>query len=278
MSYKTIATILQSTEDTKRVLDFTIPLSQLWGAHIIAIHAEAIPVAYSAAVGFPDVGLIETASEAAEERTKDVEGLCTARMKDAGQPFDWHSLRSFSGDSAYTGASIARSADLVVVAQRDPKWASEDAPSIEGVLYEAGRPVLVVPHSGALTNTFGRILISWNGSREAARAAFDALPLIVDAESTEIFMVDPSDDDDFVSSSGSALAAALSRHGAEVVVASEASNRRHVDEVIRDRATAIGADLLVLGAHSHSWVRELLFGGVTQNILKSCPITALLSR
>ncbi len=278
MSYKTIAAILQSREDTKRVLDCAIPLAQAWGAHIIGIHAEAIPVAYSAAVGFPDVGLIETASEAAEQRTKEVQDLCTHRMQTAGQTFDWHSLRSFSGDSAYTGASIARSADLVVVAQRNPEWASEDAPNIEGVLYEAGRPVLVVPHSGALTKTFGRILISWNGSREAARAAFDALPLIVESEAVEIFMIDPSEDDDFVSASASALAAALSRHGAEVVVASEASKGRHVDEVIRDRATAIGADLLVLGAHSHSWIRELLFGGVTQHILKTCPIAALLSR
>ena len=47
-------------------------------------------------------------------------------------------------------------------------------------------------------------------------------------------------------------------------MATEESNGRHVDEVIRDRATAIGADLLVLGAYSHSWLRELLFGGVTR--------------
>jgi nucleotide-binding universal stress UspA family protein len=278
MSYKTIAAILQSKEDTRRVLDCAIPLAQTWSAHIVCIHAEAIPVAYSAAVGFPDVGLIETASEAADQRTRDIEALCGERLASCAQTHEWHSLRSFSGDSAYTGASIARTADLVVVAQRDPSWASEDAPNIEGVLYEAGRPVLVVPHAGALTNNFGRIIISWNGSREAARAAFDALPLIAEAEATEIFMVDPADDDEFVTASASALAAALSRHGAEVTVATEDSNGRHVDEVIRDRAIAIGADLLVLGAYSHSWLRELLFGGVTQNILKSSPIAALLSR
>jgi nucleotide-binding universal stress UspA family protein len=278
MSYKTIAAILQSKDDTKRVLDCALPLAQAWGAHIVCIHAEAIPVAYSAAVGFPDVGLIETASEAADFRTKDIEAICAERLAATGQTHEWHSLRSFSGDSAYTGASIARTADLVVVAQRDPSWASEDAPSIEGVLYEAGRPVLVVPHAGALSNTFGRILISWNGSREAARAAFDALPLIAEAETTEIFMVDPQNADEFVTASASALAASLSRHGAEVTVVTEESKGRHVDEVIRDRAIAIGADLLVLGAYSHSWLRELLFGGVTQHILKSTPVTALLSR
>ncbi|MDQ6433069.1 universal stress protein [Mesorhizobium sp. LHD-90] len=278
MSYKTIAVILQSREDTQRVLECAVPLAQAWGAHIVAVHAEPIPVAYSAAVGFPDVAVIETATEAAEERTKEVEAFFTHHVKAAGVSFDWHSLRSFSGDSAYTGATVARSADLVVAAQRNPDWASDDAPSIEGVLYESGRPVLVVPHSGALTASFSRILVSWNGSREAARAVFDALPLIVEAEATEIFVIDPPEDDDVISAGASALAAALSRHGAEVTVATEASAGRSVDEVIRDRVAATGADLLVLGAFSHSWLRQLLFGGVTRSVLHSMSVASFMSR
>ena len=277
MSYKTIAVILQSKEDAQRVLDCAVPLAQAWGAHLVGIHAEPIPVAYSAAVGFPDVGVIETATEAAAERTKEVEALFTSRMKASDQSFDWHSLTSFSGDSSYAGATLSRAADLVIVAQRNPDWASDDAPSIEGVLYESGRPVLVVPYAGPLTSAFSRILVSWNGSKEAARAVFDALPLIAEAEATEIFVVDPPEDGDEVGASASALAAALSRHGAEVTVATEASGGRGVDEVIRDRVTATGADLLVLGAYSHSWLRQLLFGGVTRTVLHTMQVPSFMS-
>ena len=85
MIYKTIAVILQGKEDTQRVLDCAIPLAQIWGAHIVGIHAEPIPVAYSAAVGFPDVAVIETATQAAEERTKEIEAMFAGRMKAAGQ-------------------------------------------------------------------------------------------------------------------------------------------------------------------------------------------------
>lgn len=277
MTYKTIAVILQSKEDAQRVLDCAVPLAQAWGAHIVGIHAEPVPVAYSAAVGFPDVGVIETATEAAAERTREVETMFVHRMKESNQSHDWHSLTSFSGDSAYTGATLARAADLVIVAQRNPDWASDDAPSIEGVLYESGRPVLVVPYAGALTRSFNRILVSWNGSREAARAVFDALPLIAAAEWTEIFVVDPPEEEDDTVASASALAAALSRHGAQVTVATEKSAGRGVDEAIRDRVAATGADLLVLGAYSHSWLRQLLFGGVTRSVLHAMQVPSFMS-
>lgn len=277
MSYKTIAAILQSKEDTQRALDCAIPLAQNWGAHIIGIHAETIPVGYSAAVGFPDVAMIETASEAAEERTKDVETIFRERMNAAGQTMEWHNLRSFSGDGAYTGATIARTADLVIAGQRSPEWAAEDAPNVEGVLYEAGRPVLVVPYQGALPKTFKHILISWNGSREAARAAFDALPLMEDAQAVDVLVVDAADDD-FTVSSAAALANALSRHGLAANVVRENSAGRNVDDVMRERIASSGADLLVLGAFSHSWLRQLLFGGVTRSVLTSMPIPCLMSR
>jgi len=278
MIYKTIAVILQGKEDTQRVLDSAIPLAQVWGAHIVGIHAEPIPVAYSAAVGFPDVAVIETATQAAEERTREIEAIFLGRMKAAGQSHDWHGARSFSGDSGHACAAIARAADLVVAAQHNPNWASDETTGIESVLYEAGRPVLVVPHSGALTSTFSRVLVAWNGSREAARAAFDALPLIEEAETTEVFVVDPPEEGDDLSASAAALAEALSRHGAQVTVATDTSRGRGIEEVIRDRAAATGADLLVLGAYSHSWLRQLLFGGITRTVLQSMPIASLMSR
>ena len=48
--------------------------------------------------------------------------------------------------------------------------------------------------------------------------------------------------------------------------------------MIRNRLAATGADLLVLGAYSHSWLREFLFGGVTRTVLQSMPVAAFMSR
>ena len=127
------------------------------------------------------------------------------------------------------------------------------------------------------SSSFRRVIIAWNGSREAARAAFDALPFILEAVGTEILLIDPPDSDD-PAQAGADIAAALARHGAEVSVHAEHSRGLSTDAVIRNRLAATGADLLVLGAYSHSWLRELLFGGVTRTVLQSMPITAFLSR
>ncbi len=51
-----------------------------------------------------------------------------------------------------------------------------------------------------------------------------------------------------------------------------------VDDVIQTRVVETGADLLVLGAYSHSWLRQLLFGGVTRTVLRTVPVAAFLSR
>jgi len=278
MPFKTVVAIIQGPADIDRVLACALPFAGKFGSHLIGVHAEALPMAYSSTIGFPDVEFIRAASEQAIERTRQVSAAFAKRMEAAGQSFDWHALDNFAGDSGLSGSTFARVADLVIAAQRDPASAEDDAADIDALLYEAGRPVLVVPHAGAITTSYNRVLIAWNGSREAARAVFDALPLILEAEDTEILVVDPSESAQRSGTAGADLAAALVRHGARVKVATEASDGRSVDDVVQARAAVTGADLLVMGAYSHSWLRELLFGGTTRTTLQSTQIPTFMSR
>lgn len=278
MPFKTIVAIIQTEEDSERVLACALPLAKRFGALLIGVHATTIPMAYGSAIGFPDVEFMRVSAEMNAERATLLETKFKTAMTEAGQDFEWRGLDSFSGTGVLSGATVARAADLVIVAQRHPDAATDDAADIETLLFEAGRPVLVLPHSGALITSFNRIMVSWNGSREAARATFDALPFILEAEMTEIVVVDPSEDEDAASASGANIAAALARHGATVSVGTETSEGHSVDEVIQNRVAATGAELLVLGAYSHSWLRELLFGGVTRSVLQSTTIPTFMSR
>jgi nucleotide-binding universal stress UspA family protein len=123
------------------------------------------------------------------------------------------------------------------------------------------------------------VLLAWNGSKEAARAAFDALPFIIEAEKTDIVVIDPPDTlDESPETAGVEIAAALSRHGATVSVSVLKAGGHSVDDVLQTRIAETGADLLVLGAYSHSWLRQLLFGGVTRTVLRTAPVAAFLSR
>jgi nucleotide-binding universal stress UspA family protein len=128
-------------------------------------------------------------------------------------------------------------------------------------------------------SSYRRVLLAWNGSKEAARATFDALPFLIDAEQTDILIIDPSHTaEEGPEAAGARIAASLSRHGVNVSVSVQESGSQSVEALIQERLAATGADLLVLGAYSHSWLRELLFGGVTRSILRSSPVTVLISR
>ncbi|ESZ06672.1 universal stress protein [Mesorhizobium sp. M1060] len=277
MRFKTIVAILQNEQDAERVLNCAIPLADRFESHLIGIHAEALPVPYTSATGFPDTEFLQVSADMNRERAEKLQALFVGRIENSGLSFEWRSLESFSGDSALTGISSVRAADLIIAAQRET--GGDTSADVDTLVYDAGRPVLVVPHEGPLVTTFKHVLLAWNGSKEAARAAFDALPFIIEAEKTDILVIDPPDTlDDNPEAAGAEIAAALSRHGATVSVSVQKSGNASVDDVIQTRIAETGADLLVLGAYSHSWLRQLLFGGVTRTVLRSVPVAAFLSR
>ncbi|GLQ80438.1 universal stress protein [Mesorhizobium huakuii] len=277
MRFKTIVAILQNEQDAERVLDCAIPLANRFESHLVGIHAEALPVPYTSATGFPDTEFLQVSADMSRERADKLEAVFLRRIEDSGLSFEWRSLESFSGDSALTGISSVRAADLVIAAQRET--GGDPSADVDTLVYDAGRPVLVVPSAGPLVTTFRRVLLAWNGSKEAARAAFDALPFIIEAEKTDILVIDPPDAfDESPEAAGAEIASALSRHGATVSVSVQKSGGTSVDDMIQNRVAESGADLLVLGAYSHSWLRQLLFGGVTRTVLRTAQVAAFLSR
>ncbi|MBZ9710266.1 universal stress protein [Mesorhizobium sp. B2-1-8] len=277
MRFKTIVAILQNEQDGERVLDCAIPLASRFESHLIGIHAEALPVPYTSATGFPDTEFLQVSADMNRERAEKLQAFFLRRIEDSGLSFEWRSLESFSGDSALTGISSVRAADLIIAAQRET--GGDPSADVDTLVYDAGRPVLVVPHAGPLVTTFKHVLLAWNGSKEAARAAFDALPFIIEAEKTDILVIDPPDTlDESPEAAGAEIASALSRHGATVSVSVQKSGGTSVDDMIQNRIAETGADLLVLGAYSHSWLRQLLFGGVTRTVLRTAQVAAFLSR
>jgi nucleotide-binding universal stress UspA family protein len=276
MHFKTIVAILQNEREAGRVLDCALPLAKQFGAQLIGVHAEAMPVPYTSATGFPDTEFLQVSAELNKERAGKLQAAFMAKVEGSGLSYEWRSLETFSGDSALSALSSVRAADLVIAGQGDES--GDASADIGALVYDAGRPVLVVPHSGPMVTSFKRILVAWNGSREAARAAFDALPFIVGAEQTEILVIDPPDAIGDEPGAGAEVAASLSRHGAKVTVATVKSEGASMEDIIQDRLAETGADMLVLGAYSHSWLRRLIFGGVTNSVLRAGAVAAFLSR
>jgi nucleotide-binding universal stress UspA family protein len=277
---KTILAVLRGREDAERVLDRVIPLAATFSSHVIGFHCEALPAAYSTPVGFPSTDFFEADMAAAEERTAEVKAIFDDRLAKSGMAGEWRATETFAGDSAASALSSAYAADVVIAGQVDPDTVRADIVDLDRLLFDSGRPVILVPYAAPKPRpTISRIIVGWDGSREAARATFDALPLILRADNTEILTVDPRDTSEQSGPlAGAEIAAALSRHGAKVTVESQRSGGLQAGAVIENRLADTQADLLVIGAYSHSRLSQRLFGGVTRTLLSSMPTMTLLSR
>ena len=187
-------------------------------------------------------------------------------------------------DDAETSAAQAlvahaAAADLVIVNQVAGGWSPiEQMQAPDSVALECGRPVLIVP-AGIASGAFGtRVLLAWDGGREAARAMFDALPLLRSAARVRVIWVAPATDPYLpYGLQLTDVLAMLARHGVEVEERTELHPRGSVGAALLDEAERFGADLLVMGCYGHSRLREFVLGGATRHVLEQASISVLMS-
>ena len=279
MDYRTLVAVLQNREDAGRVLDCAVALATRFESHLVGIHAEAVPIIYTTPMEFPVTDLVEASSERSQQRARDVRTVFETRLAGLDISSQWRGPDPSPGHTVLAAASVARCADLVIAQQAGPDTDAAGTGNPNALIFESGRPVLFVPDSAPQAARTDRVLVCWNGKREAARAAFDALPFIRSAAATEILTLQPSGNGDGAGeTSARQLADALARHGANVSVRVQEAHGAGKASAIEKRVADIGADLVVMGAYSHSRLKELLFGSVTRSILRSMPTLTLMSR
>jgi nucleotide-binding universal stress UspA family protein len=173
----------------------------------------------------------------------------------------------------------AHTADLVVASQTDPEWpGSERLDIADWLALEAGRPVLIVPNAGVAERVGERVLVAWDGRREAARAVFDALPILRRADVVEVVWVNPRSERERAQDRPAAdICTALARHGVKCRATEQVAPRGGVGETLLACAREMSADLLVMGCYGHTRVREFVFGGASRHVLTRMPIPVLMS-
>jgi nucleotide-binding universal stress UspA family protein len=172
----------------------------------------------------------------------------------------------------------AHCADLVILGQRIPDH-DTGLYHPEDVVLSCSRPVLVVPYAGRRPDRIGEnVLVAWNGSREASRAVQDALPFMSASSAVTVLLVDPDDELADVALAQD-LVAHLGRHGlnARMQVIQHDLATLAVSDTILTQVAELDADLLIMGAYSHSRFREIILGGVTRDILRDMNVPVLMA-
>lgn len=174
-------------------------------------------------------------------------------------------------------ARQARYADLSIIAKPERTDASLMHAYFRPLLFESGRPVLVVPLGVDLPRRFRKLLVAWKPTREATRAVHDAITAFA-PESVEVLAVDPQ-----VSvlahgeEPGADIGAHIARYGIDVTVATRPSASSGIATTILRHATEVGADVVVAGGYGHARLREWVLGGATREFLDELQVPVCFS-
>lgn len=276
MDYKTILVHLDRSRHESRLLEGAVRLSQRFNSHLVGVHA--LPPFYAPVMIPGDVvgvGQIQQQyRKSAEETAAKIEAEFRKKAQAAGLSHEWR----LAEDRAEMVVPLhARYADLALLSQPDPDEelpeGSEELPAT--VALKAGRPVLVMPYTETFPESFQRVLVGWNGSREAARAVADALPFLKTAQETQILSINPGEPERHIP--GADVAAYLARHGVRAEARQAQSEEIDAASVLLSWAADWGAQLIVIGAYGHSRLGEMVFGGMTRSLLRVMTAPVLFS-
>lgn len=277
MSYRDIVVHLTLDPRNAARTQIAIGMARRFGARISGLYTVPPPnVPYYMGEYIP-TELIQKQMDEAQKASVGAKQDFLSTCASAGIEHRW-----LSSDLAPVEALrlAARCSDIAIVGQPDPNPSDPAAiPYGTDVLphelaLQAGRPILAVPYAGSAPELGRRILVAWNGKREAARALHDAMPLLRGAEVVHLITLGPE-------RKGRAalaeIADHLQRHGLRLESAVIAANGTKVGQALLNEAKSRGCDMMVMGAFGHSRLREMVFGGVTETVLGSMTLPVLLS-
>lgn len=274
MSIRSIMVYVDSCRATAGRTEFAVALAAEHEAHLTGLHgcdAGLLPLYME-----PSPQLVEQQRRWAADEAASSRAIFEQATKGASVPCEWLEVQGPVGQVATT---VARAFDLTIVSQEDPNDRAYSTPATlpEDLVFSAGRPILVLPHAGA-RGPLRHILVGWNGSREAARAVQDALPLIRRAEKVTVMSVTARGSVDPLDLPGADICATLARHGVEVQAVRADATGTEPGEMLLSQVASGGADMIVMGAYGRSRLREFILGGATRTVLQGMTVPVLLSQ
>jgi nucleotide-binding universal stress UspA family protein len=276
MTYKTILLHVNDERRVAGLVDAAASLAARYEAHLIGLYVmPPVPLYGVTQMG---AGMIKAGLATFREEAKRVRAAFDQATMGKPVVTEWRLVDARDPGVAETIMDHGRVCDLIIASQRDRDWDFAtllDEP--ERLAIESGRPVLIVPHKSKFSNFGRRITVAWNGTREAARAAFDALPLLKDADTVQILWINPQDDPDAGDVPTAEIATALARHGVKCEGRMLLADDAKVGDVLRANMEEDGSDLLIMGAYGRSRIREFVFGGATRDLLRHMTVPVLMS-
>jgi nucleotide-binding universal stress UspA family protein len=186
-------------------------------------------------------------------------------------------LRTIGAEAPAILATLTRRFDLSVFMQSEPGRVDNDE-MIETALFQSGRPLIVVPYIQKDGLKLEHVVCCWDGSRAAARAFNDALPLLTRANTVDLLIVlNEKTNSENKEVRGVEMAKHLARHDVKVQLERVPAPDTDVTSAILSYVADNSGTLIVMGGYGHSRLREIILGGATREMLKSMTVPVFMS-
>jgi len=272
MSYATLMVHLEIDCSNDVRLQIACDLAEQFDAKLIGIAASNPQPSYYATGTFAH-DLVQQLRAQVKQQMAETEERFHAAAHKRARELEWRS--AMESPTSFVSRE-ARAADLIIAG------ASRDGGLIDSLrrldpselVLRAGRPMLVVPPEAEYLR-LSNIVVTWKDSREAKRAVVDALPLLHRAKDvTVVEVVEGADNRPAAQARVNDVAAWLGQHAITAVgrVINATDEMQELDTLFQQ-----ACDLIVAGAYGHTRFRELVFGGVTRNLLTRSRRCSLLS-
>jgi len=256
--------------------DYAMSMARHFGAHIAAVSFCYEMVVPGSVFGSMATGLIQAQRAESEKAAADASKRFEEAARLAGISFETRLFHAPLVDAVEMFGRIARRYDLSIVPQEEPNTPPGRDMIIESALFQSGRPVVIVPYIQKQGVKFDRVMVCWDGSRNAARAVADAMPILQKAKSVEVVVVIGAHGKS-KELPGADIAHHLARHGLNVQLSELVADDIDVPNTILSHAADAGTDFIVMGGYGHSRWREFVLGGATRAMLSSMTVPVLMS-
>jgi nucleotide-binding universal stress UspA family protein len=278
MTYKSLLTILTEAATVAPVLEAAAEFAARSDAHldVLSLGLDRSQIGYSY-IGGAAV-LAEVAMERAEADAQALDAA--ARVVLTRQDARWAAEAAVAqmGGMADLVSLRARYCDLAILPRPyGPGRDGQGAAVVEASLFEGRAPALILPDGTGVPAPGGNVVVAWNQSREAMTAVRGALPFLKAAREVSIAVVDPQPWGPERSDPGGLLCQYLVRHGVNAEVSVLAKTLPDVADVLVRHLRDRDAGLLVMGAYSHSRLREAILGGATRHMLEKAEVPMLMA-
>ncbi|QIG51044.1 universal stress protein [Nordella sp. HKS 07] len=276
MCFRTILACLNETANNLAVAATASTLACEFEAHLTGLYVIPAAPIYPSAHYEPIPELFEAHRKHFNRQSHSVRAAFKATFLNNTLR---HQLRIENSPSPLIGDCVieqGRSFDLILVSQTETaSKLGVELDFVPRVAVAVGRPVMVIPFNAPLESIPETVIIGWNGSREAARAVFDSLPILKRATKIHIVWIDPpAERQKSEAIPGERIARSLESQGIKVVVDPVNSGADSTGDALLKKAADLRAGMLVIGAYGRSRLSEFVLGGVTRTVMQKmrCPV------